>query len=199
VSLVEPLCLRGDRVPENGTDSTELGGLQGPENCIAQQAGAELPVLIRPVNRKAGEHHNRYRVRHVAAHSAGRRFVHHTAGCEGMVADDSAAGADHIRAGSAGLLVGESAPFQPVIEGGIPESNAAVSCAGVRCSGALISSAPCVIAPRALWRPAGAAASDCPQAVCRVPPQSVCTPSHPAERIVGRAARRPPRGKPPRA
>ncbi len=36
VALVEPLRLRGDRVHENGPDSAELGGLQDPENCIAQ-------------------------------------------------------------------------------------------------------------------------------------------------------------------
>src|SRR5438093_12453966 len=47
VPLVEPLRLRGDRVHENGADSAELGGLQGPENCITQQAGAAPPVLTR--------------------------------------------------------------------------------------------------------------------------------------------------------
>src|SRR2546425_12726211 len=58
VPLVEPLRLRGDRVHENGTDSTELGGLQGPENCFAQQSLAGIrrkpsPTLRRKARRQA--------------------------------------------------------------------------------------------------------------------------------------------------
>src|SRR5437773_1382884 len=82
-----------------------------------------VPVMVLgrlAVYREAAEDHDRYRVRHVAPHSAGRRFLHHTAGRERIVTDDSAAGRDNIRAGSAGFLVGESPPLQPVIEGGDP-------------------------------------------------------------------------------
>lgn len=105
---------------EYGTESAELRGLKDSKYRIAQWTGAEPSVLIRAVDRKTGEHHDRYRVRHVAAHSAGRRFLRHTAGSKGIVTDDSATGANHIRARSAGLLVGESTPFQPVVEGGNP-------------------------------------------------------------------------------
>ena len=47
-ALGEALRLVGDRMHEDGADSAELGGLQGPEHRVAQEArlGAAAPIRL---------------------------------------------------------------------------------------------------------------------------------------------------------
>ncbi len=55
---------------------------------VLQQGGSQMQSLRSSVYREPGKHHDRNRIRHVAANAACCQLVRYGAGCHGVVAAD---------------------------------------------------------------------------------------------------------------
>ena len=89
-------------------------------DSVLQQRCSLMLSLHPAVDREPGEHHDRNRIRHVAANPACCQLVRNGTGCHGVVATDATVliGDDKGAARSASL-VGQCSALEPVIEHGL--------------------------------------------------------------------------------
>ena len=89
-------------------------------DSVPQQRRSQI-LSVRPaVDREPGKHHDRKRIRHVAASAARCQLVRNGAGCHGVVATDaSVLIGDDKGTTRAARLVGQCPALEPVIEHGL--------------------------------------------------------------------------------
>jgi hypothetical protein len=101
---------------EQCADTRNIRCLERPQQGITQHARADVLSCITPINRQAGENHDRNGLRHVALNSAGRELVFKTPNGERIVPDNLIACADDIGTGCAGGFIFYRPLAQPVIQ-----------------------------------------------------------------------------------
>ena len=88
VVLVELFGLLVERMHEQGSHPRVLRYGHCTIDGILQQGRSQMQSLHAAVDREAGEHHDRNRIRHVASYAACCQLVRYGAGCHGVVAAD---------------------------------------------------------------------------------------------------------------
>jgi len=105
---------------KKGSDARILRYRHRAIDRVLEQGGAQVQSLRLAVDREPGEHHDRNRIRHVAAHATRCELVRDGAGRHGVVTADMAAliGDNEGAARTAGLI-GQCPAPKPVIEHGL--------------------------------------------------------------------------------
>ena len=89
VVLVELPGLLVKGMHEKGSYAGVLRYSHRAINRVLEQGGAYVQSLRPAIDREPGEHHDRNRIRHVAANAACRQLVRNGAGRHGVVATDA--------------------------------------------------------------------------------------------------------------
>ena len=79
---------------KQGTHTGILGHGAHAHKRILKQGGTELDALSTLINRKTGQDHDRYWVRHVAADGAARLLVRDGSGCQRVIPKHALIGID---------------------------------------------------------------------------------------------------------
>jgi len=96
--LVEGLGLIGNRVHEQGPHANRPGSTDHLEYGVAEQRRTEPTALPAPVDRQPSEQRDWYRIRHIAAHTSGRRVMQNGTCRQAVIPDDSSALGDDVSA-----------------------------------------------------------------------------------------------------
>ena len=102
---------------KQGAHTGVLGHGVHAHERILKQGGAKLDALNTLINRKTGQDHDRYRVRHVAADGAARLLVRDGSGGQRVIPQHALIGIDNDeRATGPVEMVGQCAAFEPIIQ-----------------------------------------------------------------------------------
>jgi hypothetical protein len=105
IFLIESLCVRGDCAHQNGSNSSDVCRLQGPQNGIAEKIRPNTATLKARVNGKPSYQNHGHRVGHVALCPRSSFCVGHGAGRERIIAGHATTSAYYIGSRSAALFI----------------------------------------------------------------------------------------------
>lgn len=120
VVLIELPGLLVKGMHEHGSDARILRYGHRAIDRVLEQGGAQVQSLRPAIDRKAGQNHDRNRIRHVPSNATRCESVRNGAGRHGVVTADVAVlvGDDEAAARTAGL-VGQCPALKPLIEHGL--------------------------------------------------------------------------------
>ena len=120
IVLVEAFGLLVKGVHENGSYPRVLRYSNRAIDSVLEQGRPQVQSLRFSIDREPGKHHDRDRIRHIAAHATCCQLVRNGSGCHGVVATDATVliGDDKAVARSAQLF-GQCSTLEPFVENGL--------------------------------------------------------------------------------
>ena len=101
----------------DASDTDRIGGMHDAPCGVSNHRAAETLALISAIDCEPREHNNGDWVGHIAPEATRSCSDIHGAGSQGKIGSDPVRLAHHERPRSAGRLVGECPPFEPLIKG----------------------------------------------------------------------------------